>query len=70
MAKYKVISKFDEVKIGGLKYIWKNASQEQLKDAYTMGFTDHVEKIEDKPEKKEGILKNPLSKNKKNEKEL
>jgi hypothetical protein len=49
MAKYKVISKFDEVRRGNIKYVWKNSSQEQLKDAYAMGFTDHVEKIEDKP---------------------
>lgn len=52
MAKYKVISEFDEVQIGRLKWVWKNASQDSLRDAYNMGLTDHVEKIEDKPKVK------------------
>jgi hypothetical protein len=49
MAKYKVISKFDEVQRGTVKFVWKNADQARLADAYNMGLTDHVEKIEDKP---------------------
>mgnify|MGYP003649923118 CR=1 FL=1 len=45
--------------------------QAKLKDAYEWGLTKYVEKVETKPKKKEGVLKDPLtSKKKKDEKEL
>tara|TARA_R110002167_G_scaffold332717_1_gene539604 strand:- start:1555 stop:1797 length:243 start_codon:yes stop_codon:yes gene_type:complete len=35
--------------------------QAKLKDAYEWGLTKYVEKVETKPKKKEGVLKDPLS---------
>ena len=66
MAKYKLITELDETRFLGRTFAWKkiNNSQDRLKEAYDLGLTSFVEKIEDKPEKKEGILKNPLSKSK------
>ena len=74
---YKVITNADHIKIKGRKFSFKKlrmvtpTQQARLKEAYDFMGGTWIEKIEDKPKKKEGVLKDPLtSKKKKDEKEL
>tara|TARA_R110002020_G_scaffold352021_1_gene565175 strand:- start:53 stop:289 length:237 start_codon:yes stop_codon:yes gene_type:complete len=74
---YKVKSKGDEISIRGRKFSFIKLrmvtpnQQARLKEAYDFMGDEYIEKIEDKPKKKEGVLKDPLtSKKKKDEKEL
>tara|TARA_R100000656_G_scaffold124086_1_gene101505 strand:+ start:228 stop:464 length:237 start_codon:yes stop_codon:yes gene_type:complete len=74
---YKVKSKADEINIRGRKFSFIKLrmvtpnQQARLKEAYDFMGDEYIEKIEDKPKKKEGVLKDPLtSKKKKDEKEL
>lgn len=46
--KYKVITDGDETQALGRKFVWKKMDQEALKEAYDLGLTSFVEKIEDK----------------------
>ena len=48
MAKYKVITDGDETQALGRKFSWKKMDQAALKEAYDLGLTSFVEKIEDK----------------------
>jgi len=48
MAKYKVTTTGDYTMAKGRKFIWSRMSQEELKEAYDLGLSDYVEKIEDK----------------------
>ena len=52
MAKYKVITDGDYTMARGRKFVRPRMNQEELKEAYDLGSTSFVEKIEDKPKVK------------------
>jgi len=63
MAKYKVITEFDQTQSKGRVFNWRKIKtspkgQEQMKEAYDLGLTSYIEKIEDvKPEVKKVVVK-------------